>query len=197
VEGEIVAFAQDLGTGEVTVREVSVLPGRSGYAEIIGLDENTGIVQIDQDSPTREADRAQLAALDPSGIAERVAGGEMEVRRPTAMRVGMAPTIEVLMLAAAGLIMILCGTTVETMVGGSVARAGVVAVVSIMGIAWLGSTFFENNSSVIIASLSETVQRMPWTFSIALFTLSVLLYSQAATVAALMSDSSWASTPST
>jgi anaerobic C4-dicarboxylate transporter DcuA len=69
---------------------------------------------------------------------------------------------------------------------GSVARAGVVAVVSILGIAWLGSTFFENNRELIVGSLAETVQRLPWTFSIALFVLSILLYSQAATVAALM-----------
>ncbi len=185
-EGEIVAYAQDLTTGEVSVREISPLAGRAGYAEIPGLDANTGIVQIDQDAPEREAFRAQLQARNPEGIAQRVAAGDLEVREPSATRVGMAPTIEVLMLAAAGLIMIFCGTHVETMVGGSVARAGVVAVVSIMGIAWLGSTFFENNSAVIIGSLSETVQRMPWTFSIALFVLSVLLYSQAATVAALM-----------
>jgi anaerobic C4-dicarboxylate transporter DcuA len=55
-----------------------------------------------------------------------------------------------------------------------------------IGIAWLGSTFFENNREFVVGSLAETVQRMPWTFSIALFVLSILLYSQAATVAALM-----------
>src|SRR5690606_24265014 len=72
------------------------------------------------------------------------------------------------------------------LVTGSVAGAGVVAVIAIMGIAWLGSTFLENNSALIIGSLSEVVQARPWTFALALFALSILLYSQAATVAALM-----------
>jgi anaerobic C4-dicarboxylate transporter DcuA len=69
---------------------------------------------------------------------------------------------------------------------GSVARAGAVAVVAILGLAWLGSTFFESNRALVQGALSETVQQHPWTFAIALFALSILLYSQAATVAALM-----------
>jgi anaerobic C4-dicarboxylate transporter DcuA len=65
-------------------------------------------------------------------------------------------------------------------------RAGVVAIVSILGIAWLGNTLFEGNRSLIINSMSQTVREHPWVFSIGLFVLSILLYSQAATVAALM-----------
>jgi anaerobic C4-dicarboxylate transporter DcuA len=65
-------------------------------------------------------------------------------------------------------------------------KAGVVAVISILGIAWLGSTFFENHRLEILGAMSGSVQQHPWLFSFALFLLSILLYSQAATVAALM-----------
>jgi anaerobic C4-dicarboxylate transporter DcuA len=65
-------------------------------------------------------------------------------------------------------------------------KAGVVAVISILGIAWLGSTFFEAHQAEILAAISSHIRQYPWLFSFALFLLSILLYSQAATVAALM-----------
>jgi anaerobic C4-dicarboxylate transporter DcuA len=65
-------------------------------------------------------------------------------------------------------------------------RAGVVAIISILGIAWLGSTFFEGHKEQILGAVSVYVRQYPWLFAFALFALSILLYSQAATVAALM-----------
>ena len=98
----------------------------------------------------------------------------------------MATTIEMIMLACAALIMMVCRTKSEDLVGSSVMRAGIVAVISILGVAWLGSTFFETFQTEIVEQISHTVQIYPWIFSIGLFALSILLYSQAATVAALM-----------
>ncbi len=99
---------------------------------------------------------------------------------------GMATVIEMVMLACAALIMICCRTKSDEVVGSSVMKAGVVAVISILGIAWLGSTFFEAFQEEVVASISHVVQARPWVFSVGLFALSILLYSQAATVAALM-----------
>jgi anaerobic C4-dicarboxylate transporter DcuA len=65
-------------------------------------------------------------------------------------------------------------------------KAGIVAVISILGIAWLGSTFFEAHQAEILGAISAHVRQYPWLFAFALFALSILLYSQAATVAALM-----------
>jgi len=98
----------------------------------------------------------------------------------------MAEAIEILMLCAAGAMMLVARFKPEEMVANSVMRAGVVAVISILGIAWLGSTFFEANRAQIEGGISEIVRHYPWVFSLGLFTLSILLYSQAATVAALM-----------
>jgi anaerobic C4-dicarboxylate transporter DcuA len=182
VEHHPYAFTVDLETGDVSWEVVDAsLASQKGWVDVAGLDERTGVLEL-----KAEADSDRLLTGDTSGLRDRIDAGELEVREPGASRVGMSPTIQVVMLSAAGLIMLLCGARAGDLVTGSVARAGVVAVVSIMGIAWLGSTFFENNRELVVGTLADTVQRMPWTFSIALFALSVLLYSQAATVAALM-----------
>lgn len=101
-------------------------------------------------------------------------------------KLAMSTAIEILMLCAAGGIMLASRFKPEEMIACSVMRAGVVAVISIMGIAWLGSTFFEANREAIEGGIADIVKHYPWVFSIGLFTLSILLYSQAATVAALM-----------
>ncbi|MFG0274192.1 MAG: anaerobic C4-dicarboxylate transporter [Phycisphaerales bacterium] len=182
VDGDPYAFTVDLETGEIRREVVGASFARQqGWVDITGLDANTGVVELKS-----EADRERLVTGDAAGLRERIDAGELEVKRPKPVRVGMASTIEIVMLGAAGLIVLLCRANPTALVTGSVARAGVVAVIAIMGIAWLGSTFFENNSDTVIGALSETVQRAPWTFAIALFALSILLYSQAATVAALM-----------
>ena len=56
----------------------------------------------------------------------------------------------------------------------------------IFGIAWMGDTFLNGNMTELRASIEGVVTSMPWLFGIALFVMSILLYSQAATVRALM-----------
>jgi anaerobic C4-dicarboxylate transporter DcuA len=101
-------------------------------------------------------------------------------------RLSMSQAIEILMLSAAGAMMLVSRFKPEEMVSNSVMRAGIVAVISILGIAWLGSTFFEANRAQIEGGIAEVIKEHPWVFSVGLFALSILLYSQAATVAALM-----------
>ncbi len=101
-------------------------------------------------------------------------------------RMGMPVTIEIIMLTAAALMIILCKVNVEKIVSGSVFKAGAAAVVAIFGIAWMGDTFFSGNSEMITGSISDLVTSAPWLFAVALFILSILLYSQAATVRTLM-----------
>ncbi|RUL56993.1 anaerobic C4-dicarboxylate transporter family protein [Lysinibacillus antri] len=101
-------------------------------------------------------------------------------------RMAMPVTIEIIMLTAAALIILLCKTNVETLVSGAVFKAGASAVVAIFGIAWMGDTFFNGNSQFITENVSNLVTAAPWLFAIALFVLSILLYSQAATVRTLM-----------
>ncbi|WP_048601569.1 anaerobic C4-dicarboxylate transporter family protein [Rubeoparvulum massiliense] len=98
----------------------------------------------------------------------------------------MPNTIEIVMLTIAALIMVLSKTKVEKVINNEVFIAGATAVIGIFGIAWMGDTFFQNNIETINGAIQDVVLAQPWTFAIALFFLSVLLYSQAATVRALM-----------
>ncbi|CAG9608457.1 anaerobic C4-dicarboxylate transporter family protein [Pseudoneobacillus rhizosphaerae] len=101
-------------------------------------------------------------------------------------RMTMPAAIEIVMLTIAALIIIFCKPNVENIVSGTVFRAGATAVVAIFGIAWMGDTFFQGNLALISGSISDLVTSAPWLFAIALFALSILLYSQAATVRTLM-----------
>lgn len=101
-------------------------------------------------------------------------------------RMTMPASIEIVMLKIAALIIIFCKPNVEEIVSGSVFKAGAAAVVAIFGIAWMGDTFFQGNMELISGSISDLVTAAPWLFAVALFALSILLYSQAATIRTLM-----------
>jgi anaerobic C4-dicarboxylate transporter DcuA len=98
----------------------------------------------------------------------------------------MAPAIMILMLAAAGINMLVFRASAVGSVKGSIMNAGMVALISIAGLGWLGSSFFEGNRQFIVSSISGVIQQHPWIFAVGLFALSVLLASQAATVVTLM-----------
>ena len=98
----------------------------------------------------------------------------------------MSAIIEIVMLSAAALILLLTHTDGIKATQGSVFSAGMQAVIAIFGIAWMGDTFLQGNISQLTQSIEGIVREMPWLFGIALFVMSILLYSQAATVRALM-----------
>lgn len=98
----------------------------------------------------------------------------------------MSHIIEILMLAAATLILLITRTDGLKAAQGSVFLAGMQAVVAIFGIAWMGDTFINNNMAALEGSIEQIVTQMPWLFGIALFVMSILLFSQAATIRALL-----------
>lgn len=102
------------------------------------------------------------------------------------VRLGMSAIIEIVMLSAAALILLLTRTDGMKATQGSVFPAGMQAVIAIFGIAWMGDTFLQGNMLQLTQSIEGVVRQMPWLFGIALFAMSILLYSQAATVRALM-----------
>lgn len=118
--------------------------------------------------------------------------GSIESLRPSFqvdgkfLTMDMPAIIEILMLSAAALILVLTKTNGVKAAQGSVFVAGMQAVVAIFGIAWMGDTFLQGNMIELKASIESVVTQMPWLFGFALFVMSILLYSQAATVRALM-----------
>ena len=114
--------------------------------------------------------------------------GSIESIRPTfnGQSLSMAYIIEILMLSAAAIILLATRTDGIKAVQGSVFSAGMQAVVAIFGIAWMGDTFIGGNMAGLKGSIEQIVTEMPWLFGIALFLMSILLFSQAATVRALL-----------
>ncbi|MBV8253488.1 MAG: anaerobic C4-dicarboxylate transporter [Chitinophaga sp.] len=98
----------------------------------------------------------------------------------------MAAMIELIMLGAAAAIMLICKTSTAAVAKASLFTAGASAVISIFGVVWMSATFMQTNQGLIEAALGNMVRSAPWTFAIAIFLLSILLFSQAATTQALM-----------
>lgn len=99
---------------------------------------------------------------------------------------GMPILIEILMLTAAAFILLFTRTDGIKATQGSIFPAGMQAVIAIFGIAWMGDTFINGNITELTASIEQVVTKMPWLFGAALFVMSILLYSQAATVRAIV-----------
>ncbi|EFL78314.1 Anaerobic C4-dicarboxylate membrane transporter [Actinobacillus pleuropneumoniae serovar 11 str. 56153] len=98
---------------------------------------------------------------------------------------GMAHTIEIVMLTIGALIIFFCKPDGNEITKGSVFHAGMRAVIAIFGIAWLGDTLMQGHMTEVKGMVSGLVETAPWAFAFALFILSVLVNSQGATVATL------------
>lgn len=94
--------------------------------------------------------------------------------------------IMMLMLAAAGFIILFANTTAAEVTKASLFASAGQATIAVFGVVWMSGTFMEYNYVVIKNTLGELVTAYPWSFAIALFVLSILLFSQAATTKALM-----------
>lgn len=100
--------------------------------------------------------------------------------------INMPALIEIIMLTTCAIILLLTRTDGIAPTRGSVFIAGMQAVIAIFGIAWMGDTFINGNIAELTGSIKGIVTEMPWLFALALFIMSILLYSQAATVRAIM-----------
>jgi anaerobic C4-dicarboxylate transporter-like protein len=112
---------------------------------------------------------------------EVVGGGLAETDQ-----VSMGMAIMIVMIAVAGLTMILCKASPEATIKGTIMRSGVTAIISILGVSWLGSSFFEGNRSFIVEGISGLVRLYPLAFAGGMFVLSTMLFSQAATVSLIV-----------
>ena len=105
------------------------------------------------------------------------------VAKATAVPMGVI--IQMVMLCFGGIILTTCKTPVKLVPEGVVFKSGMVACVAIFGIAWMGDTFFNGNIEFFKMHIEQIVTQYPFLFAVALFVMSVLLFSQAATVRTL------------
>lgn len=125
------------------------------------------------------------------GVLSIVLFGSIDSLRPTftvngqLVKLGMTQVIEIVMMSTSGLMLIFAKADINKAVKGSVFIAGMQAVIAIFGIAWMGDTFFAGNIEFFKTHIEQIVTQYPFLFSVALFVMSVLLFSQAATVRTL------------
>lgn len=157
-----------------------------------------GIIDPEHDSklidemiknPNPRAKYAVVAFL--LGVLIVVVFGSVPSLRPSFMvdgvmhRVTMPETIEIVMMSVAALILVVGKANVHDAVKGNVFGAGMNAMVAIFGIAWMGDTFFNGNLAFFKENIANVVTQYPFLFAIALFFMSIMLFSQAATVRTL------------
>ena len=97
----------------------------------------------------------------------------------------MPQTIEIVMMSIAALILLVGKANVKDAVSGNIFGAGMNAMIAIFGIAWMGDTFFNGNLEFFKSHIADIVTHYPFLFSVALFIMSIMLFSQAATVTTL------------
>ncbi len=125
------------------------------------------------------------------GVFSVVLFGSIPALRPSfivdgeTVTVTMAQIIQIIMMSTAGLILVFAKADVTKAVNGSIFIAGMQAVIAIFGIAWMGDTFFNGNLAFFKDNIQSVVTAYPFLFAFALFVMSILLFSQAATVRTL------------
>lgn len=108
--------------------------------------------------------------------------GEGEKVKP----ISMSLIIQMMMLAFGGIILIATKTNPQTVPNGVVFKSGMVACIAIYGIAWMSDTYFQHAMPEFKAAVTDMVEAYPWTFAFALFAVSVVINSQAATAVMML-----------
>ena len=155
------------------------------------LDPEAEALAMDQmaSKPAPHAKRAVLAFL--LGVILVVIFGSVPALRPSfevdgvVRQLSMPETIEILMMSMAAVILLVGKANVKDAVSGNIFSAGMNAMISIFGIAWMGDTFFNGNIEFFKSHIADVVTTYPFLFSVALFIMSIMLFSQAATVGTL------------
>ncbi|HEY5673089.1 MAG TPA: anaerobic C4-dicarboxylate transporter [Malonomonas sp.] len=95
--------------------------------------------------------------------------------------ISMAVIIQMMMLAFGGIILLATKTKTSKVPEGVVFKSGMVAAIAIFGIAWMSDTYFKFALPSFQGGITEMVTAYPWTFALAMFIVSVVVNSQAAT----------------
>ncbi|MEZ9524714.1 anaerobic C4-dicarboxylate transporter [Enterovibrio norvegicus] len=95
--------------------------------------------------------------------------------------ISMSVIIQMMMLCFGGVILLATKTDPRDVPNGVVFKSGMVAAIAIFGIAWMSDTYFQYAMPQFKSGIVGMVTDYPWTFALALFIVSVVVNSQAAT----------------
>ena len=97
--------------------------------------------------------------------------------------ISMVLVIQMVMLFIAAMILLNCKIKAKDVGNSQVFRSGVVALVSVYGVAWMADTFFSHHMAFLKSFLGTAVQSYPWAYAILAFLTSKLVNSQGAAIA--------------
>lgn len=127
-----------------------------------------------------------------SAIAIVVILGAFDVLRPSfpnedgeLKALSMNLVIQMVMLVAGAIILIFCDVDNKKIASTPVFKAGMTAVFSVFGVAWMADTFFEAHIDSLESNLGGIVETAPWAYAIVLIVVSKLVNSQAAALVAI------------
>ena len=98
----------------------------------------------------------------------------------------MTTVVQVIMLAFGSFILFAGNLKAAEIARSEVFIAGMIAVVSIFGIAWMSDTFVKANEEFLVRNIKTMVEYAPWTFALAMFAVSAFVKSQAATLTIML-----------
>lgn len=104
------------------------------------------------------------------------------VRTICEKEIKMDVIVQFIMLAFGGIILLVSKIKPTTVAEGKVFRAGMLATLAIFGIAWMTDTYFSYAMPSLKSTITDTVKAYPFTFGLAMFFVSILIHSQAATI---------------
>ena len=100
--------------------------------------------------------------------------------------ISMVLCIQMLMLMAGALMFIFCKVKPANISKNEVFRSGMIAVVSVFGVAWMADTMFAGHINELKATLGGLIKESPWMYAVALVFVSKLVNSQAAALTAMV-----------
>lgn len=105
---------------------------------------------------------------------------------PNLRKTSMVESIELIMLSVVLLNVALSKVKATDIASTSIFKTGTEAIVSIFGVVLMSNTFINAHSTFLSDSLQPIINNYVWLFSLAVFIMGALLFSQTATVKAIM-----------
>jgi anaerobic C4-dicarboxylate transporter DcuA len=106
--------------------------------------------------------------------------------KPELSKIQTDYTIDLIMLSVVLINVLFAGVKATEVSKSTLFRSGAEAVISIFGVVWMSRTFITANESTLVLGLQDIVANHPGVFSLALFFMSALMFSQASTVKAII-----------
>jgi anaerobic C4-dicarboxylate transporter DcuA/anaerobic C4-dicarboxylate transporter DcuB len=147
--------------------------------------------EIQPPAPSAEIELQPYAkrsvAIFLTGVLAICVFGFVEGIRPTVAAEGggvepmsVTPLIQMIMLAAAALILLLAHVSASDIPGTPIFKSGMVAMIALFGIAWMADTFIANNEDAIVQALGSMAENWPFMIAVAIFLVAALTTSQSA-----------------